>query len=176
MKRLYMYTGKQHLLVLSLALLLILLAACGTNGANTTTGSGNTSTASGSATSSSSSTTPGAQDCGTVHSLRLQVVPTDRVHALSNENCFWQAFQQCRSATLSYSQASVDTANIHTFSLKSQGSTCIITDTVKHQVLPHPAQPIATYTCTSLTQQKDGLHFSSCGTEGDIIVPTGGVE
>lgn len=149
-----------------LVLLLLLLAACGANAGGTTTGSGGTPTA--------TSTPLPTQHCGIVHAQRLQVVPADKNLARGVENCFWQAYQQCHPATMTYSQGNLDTVMLHTFSLKSQGGQCVVIDTAQRAVLPRPPQTIGTYTCTGLAQQPDGLHFTNCGNEGNVLVPTAG--
>jgi hypothetical protein len=101
-------------------------------------------------------------------------VPADKNLALGVENCFWLAYQQCHPATMTYSQGNLDTIMLHTFSLKSQGGQCVITDAVQRSVLPRPPQNVGTYTCTGLTQQADGLHFTNCGSEGNVLVPAAG--
>ena len=149
-----------------LVLLLLLLVACGANASGTTTGSGSASTA--------TTTPPPTRNCGIVHTQRLQVVPADQSLAKGVEDCFWQAYQQCQPATMTYSQGNLDTVMLHTFSFKNQGSQCVITDTAQRSVLPRPLQAVGTYTCTGLTQQADGLHFTSCGSEGNVLVPSAG--
>ncbi len=148
------------LLVISLGILL-LLAACGAN-VSTTTGSSNPT---------ASVTHPPVQQCGTVHTLGLRIVPTDEKGAKDAVDCFWQAYQQCRPATLVYSQGGVDTATVHTFSLKSQNGKCVIIDTLQHVVFPHSSKPAGTTVCVGLSQQTDGLHFLGCGNEGEVLVP-----
>jgi hypothetical protein len=162
------------MLAIGLALLLMLLAACGASA----TGSAATGSATGTpASATSTPTTPArTQKCGAVHTLRLQVVPTDKSHAQNTENCFWQAYQQCHPAMLIYSQGNVDTVTLHTFSLKNQNGQCVITDSVQRSVLPHSPSPLGDYTCSSLAQQNDGLHFASCGKEGNVLVPSVGTE
>ena|SRR5258708_916001 len=155
--------NKRRFLMIGLALLLFLLAACGTQ-ASTITGSNNPV---------ATATTPSTQPCGTVHTIRLQVVPADQKSVKSVEDCFWQAYQQCYPATLVYSQASVDTAMIHTFSLKSQNGKCAITDALQRVNFPHSPQSVGNYACTGLTQQPTGLHFLACDNEGDVLVPEG---
>lgn len=178
--------GGRFFLTLSLALFLFLLAACGTNaltstgaggpGTTATTGAGeSTPTATAGATKTPVQQPP-AQNCGTVHTTRLLIVPTDQDRAQGIENCFWQAYQQCRPATMGYSQASLDTATIHNFSLKSQNGRCVITDALQHLIAPRAPQPAGSYTCASLTRQTDGLHFLACGKEGNILVPSAGAQ
>ena len=155
-------SSKHHFLVIGLMLLLFLLTACGVNG-STITGSNNPGV---------TATEPPIQHCGTIHTMALRVVPTDQKYAQGVEDCFWQAYQQCHPATLVYSQGGVDTATVHTFSLKKQNGKCTIIDTLQHVIFPHaPTSTPGTDACTGLTQQADGLHFLACNGEGDILVP-----
>ncbi len=166
--------------------LLVFLAACGTNGGATGTGSpsngGPTGSASATPTGSSGgvSATPtqslATQKCGTVHSMRLAIVPADASRAKDVENCFWQAFQACHPATMVYAQNGVDTGTIHNFSVQSINGKCAITDGVQTFLAPHPASAPTNYTCTGLAQQTDGLHFSACGRVGDVLVPSAGAQ
>jgi len=188
MKRRYVQRrlGGRFFVTLSLALFLLLLAACGTNALTSTGAGGPESTAttgSGGSTSTATARTtrtpiqqPPAQNCGTVHTTRLLIVPADQDRAQGIENCFWQAYQQCRPATMGYSQASLDTTTIHTFSLKSQSGKCVITDVLQRLSAPRAPQSAGSYTCASLTRQTDGLHFLACGKEGNILVPSIGVQ
>lgn len=151
---------------LVLFLVLLLLAACGTNANGTTTGGGGTPAA--------TSSPPPAQHCGVVHTQRLQVVPAEQDLARRVEDCFWQAYQQCHPATMTYSQGNLDTVMLHTFALASQNGRCVITDAVQRSVLPRPPQSAGSYTCASLSRQSDGLRFTGCGSEGNVLVPSVG--
>ena len=180
------YSSGRCLLATSLILLLLLLAACGTNSVTTTSasspktaspvsGTGATPTISIATPTGSIKNTPvtqqPVQNCGAVHSTNLRVAPTNQDLAKGAEDCFWQAYQQCRPATLTYSLTSVDTAVIHTFSLENQNGKCVITDARQNTIVPHTPRPAGSSVCTGLTQQPDGLHFLACGTEGDVLVP-----
>lgn len=148
---------------IGLTLLLLLLAACGTQ-ASTLTGSNN---------QAATATPLPLQHCGTIYTLGQQKTPTDQKAAKTAEDCFWQAYQQCHPATLVYSQASVDTAMVHNFALQKQNGKCIIIDALQHVIVPHAPQSAGNSTCTSLTQQADGLHVSACNHEGNVLVPAG---
>ena len=88
------------------------------------------------------------------------------------ENCFWQAFQHCRSATLVFITTSVDTALIRTFTIHNNQGACSISDARQLRVVPNqPSSAATTFTCTGLVQQQQGLRFSACGQDGDIVVP-----
>lgn len=151
--------------------LLILLAACGTNGRLTTATGGSISTATPGATK-----TPATRNCGTVHTMRLLIVPADTDRARGIEDCFWQAFQRCDPATMAYSQSNLDSGTIHNFVLKSVSGKCTITDGVQHFIAPHPPRSTTNTSCVGLTRQSDGLHFLSCGQEGNVLVPVVGAQ
>ena len=87
---------------------------------------------------------------------------------------FWQAYQQCQPATMTFSVTSVDTGVVRIFTLEKKGSSCMITDEVQHYIAPNPPKTTATYDCASVTKTAAGLVFSSCGQDGvngTIIVP-----
>lgn len=150
--------------VLSILILTLLLAACGYNGTST-----------GSQPPTSATATPTApvqvQKCGTLHTMRLLLVPTDQSFAKQDEQCFAQAYQQCHPATLVYSQSSLDTGTIHNFSVKNLNGKCTIQDVVQTYIAPKPAHTTGTYTCSGLAMQSDGLHINSCGAAGDVFMP-----
>lgn len=141
-----------------LALLMLVLSACGSN----VGGQGSTPTP----------TAPlQVQKCGTVQSLHSYIPPADQQMVKQAENCFWQAFQQCQPATLTYSQNELDTGTVHTFTLKSAAGKCAITDGVQHYIAPRPPGNTTTYACSDVKLQTDGLYIFSCGDVGTVIVP-----
>ncbi|HEU5380712.1 MAG TPA: hypothetical protein VFV38_35260 [Ktedonobacteraceae bacterium] len=142
---------------LSLTLLLLVLAACSTNGSGTTA-------------PPITKKTPATRNCGAVQSAFAFPTPTDQDLAQGIEDCFWQAYQQCHPATLTYSFVGMDTVDIHTFRLQSQDGTCVITDTRQIVIEPGEPQPAGSSLCTGLTRQTDGLHFLACGPEGTVLV------
>jgi hypothetical protein len=111
------------------------------------------------------------QKCGVVHGLAHLEVPPSDTGAGRAENCFWQAFQHCRPATLVFITSSVDTALIRTFTIHNHNGACSISDATQQRIVPHPPSPAGTYTCTGLVQKPDGLHFTACGKDGDVLVP-----
>ncbi len=150
--------------LLSIGLLLVVfmlgLAACGSN------------TGSGYAPGPTPTTQTQLQLCGTVMT-NPRGIPTDVPTATRAENCFWQAFQKCAPASLVYTLFGVDTATARTFIVRANGDHCTVTDTVKHTMVPALPTPLtapATYTCSGIAQKSDGLHFSGCGQDGDIVV------
>jgi len=141
-----------------MALLILILSACGSN----VGGQGPTPTP----------TTPlQVQKCGTVHTLHSYIPSADQQLVKQAENCFWQAFQQCHPATLTYSQNELDTGTVHTFMPKSAAGKCAISDGVQHYIAPRPPGNTTTYVCSDVKLQTDGLYVFSCGAVGTVIVP-----
>src|SRR5216684_3064467 len=129
------------------------LAACGYNG-------------------STPSTQPQSQlqKCGFVHGFgTLEVVPKD-LGGEQAENCFWQAFQHCRPATLVFITSSLHTTLIHTFTVHTGNSLCLITDAKQFGVVSNPHAPATIYTCTGLIRHPRALDILSCGQEGTVVV------
>ena len=87
-------------------------------------------------------------------------------------SCFWQAFQQCRPASLTVNFGGVDTVTTHTFTLQKNNTSCTISDAVKNRIIPRPAKDTGTYTCSGLVNAANELRFNGCGTLGNIVVPT----
>lgn len=147
--------------LLSIGLLLVVLslglAACGSN-----TGSGNTP-------NPTPTTQTQLQKCGTVKTNPRGVL-TDVPAAKQAEDCFWQAFQKCAPASLVYTLIGVDTVTVRTFTVKTNGEHCTVSDAVQHSIVPAPLSLAKTYTCTGVVQKPDGLHFSGCGEDGDVVV------
>jgi hypothetical protein len=111
------------------------------------------------------------QKCGQLHTLNGHFSESaDSVKQA--ENCFWHAFQQCNAATLTFEASGIDTGIIHTFTVMNNNGTCSISDATQHYIAPRPPQSGNTYMCAGLVQQADGLHFSGCGDEGTVVVPT----
>ena len=109
------------------------------------------------------------QNCGTVQASANGLI--NPAAARQAEDCFWRAFQTCSPATLAFSKMGVDTVLTHTFAITQDNGKCSISDTVQNGGPDAIPTPPRTYTCSGLTQQADGLHFSSCGEDGDILVP-----
>ena len=145
---------------MTLALLMLLLSACGSN-------------AGGQGRATTPTNTPSLQElkCGTVHTLHSQIAPADLNTARHAEDCFWQAFQQCQPATLTYTKNEVDAGSVNTFTLKSIGGKCTVSDGVQHFIVPRSPGKTTTYPCSDVKLQSDGLYVFSCGEIGTIIVP-----
>ncbi len=145
---------------LGLSLLALLLAvgliACGST--TTTTGS------------SASPTPVQAKNCGTIR----QGPGKDMGTATSTQqtgDCFWQAFQQCQPASMTFTANGVDTLTTHTLVTNKTATSCVVSDTIQHQIVPHPSKNTTIVTCTGVTKEQNTLRFTSCGTHGDLVVP-----
>jgi len=117
----------------------------------------------------SSSNSAGHQDCGTLHGMGTS--PVTDSSAGSNENCFWQAFLHCQSATLVYVQMNVDTTNTQTFSLRPSKEGCSVLDTLSAVAASGGHTTTTNYACISLQQQNGGLVANGCSTVGTITIP-----
>ena len=147
-------------LCLSLLVLLIGcgLAACGSN--STTTGGG----------SSATSTPALPKNCGTIKQMAGKAVGTPATIQQTGD-CFWQAFQQCQPASMTFTVSGVDTLTTHTLVTKKTATSCAVTDTIKHQIVPRPSKNTTTVTCAGVTKEQGALRFTSCGTSDDLVVP-----
>ncbi len=143
------------------ALFTLVLAACGSNVGGQ-----------GQATTPTTIPSSQVQKCGTVNTLHSQIVSTDQNAAKQAENCFWQAFQQCQPATISYAKNDLDAGTVNTFTLKNAGGKCAVTVGVQHFVAPHPPGKATIYTCSDVKLQSDGLYILSCGDAGTIVIPS----
>lgn len=82
--------------------------------------------------------------------------------------CFWKAFQQCHTASLTYTDQEEKT---HVFSIKKNTSQCEISDAVQQT---KGSQKIFTYICTQLQAFRGGngaLMFINCAKDKNITVP-----
>ncbi|GER91134.1 hypothetical protein KDW_52960 [Dictyobacter vulcani] len=110
------------------------------------------------------------QQCGKVQ-MTPRGLPMNAATAKQAATCFWQAYQKCQPATLGFTSPSIDTLAVHTFSIRRNGQSCSVTDAMQHTVVPAKLPTPKTYTCTGVAAKADGLHFSGCGAEGDVVVP-----
>lgn len=159
MHRLHDFTPSRSVLFSWLALFAIMavaLAACGSQYG----GSG----------SPGATTTPTVQKCGSVHSLPDGKLATPMA-AKTAEDCFWQAYQQCKAATISYTAGGVDTVSINTFTIKNDNGKCAVSDAAQFSIAPNKPGAPKTYSCSGITQQQNGLRITSCGERGDIVLP-----
>lgn len=151
-------------IALSLGLLITLsslgLAACASN-------------LPGSTSTPSAQIKPSAQE---QHCGKIQTGPNGALLsatiAKQAANCFWQAFQHCRAASLIFASSGSDAAIIRTFTVEKKGDQCSISDAVQDVMGANSPSPVKIYRCTGVVQQSDSLHFTSCGEDGDVFVHT----
>jgi hypothetical protein len=161
-------------IVLSTGLLMALLTAgllaCASHQGNQPSSASTPSSNQGNPLSSPSALSTQAQECGKVRTAPNGAL-LDAAAAKQATNCFWQAFQQCHTASLIFTSSGADTVTIRTFTIENKRDGCSISDTVQDMMGPNPASAAKTYTCRGLGRQSDGLHFTSCGEDGDVFVP-----
>jgi hypothetical protein len=114
-------------------------------------------------------TIPG-QDCGRVRAMGDSV--TDP-HAAAVETCLYQHYQHCQAATLTLTQAGVDTSETHILRVTGAPGHCALADTVQYAGLGHVGTPGPGEhdTCQSLRQTAAGLSVSGCDNEDDFTIP-----
>jgi hypothetical protein len=147
--------------LLSIALFGILIAGCGSSAVG--------------AIPSTPKTTPAPlQKCGAIGVMRTRLSGNTpgNVNANAAGSCFWQAFQQCRAASLIVNFGGIDTITTHTFTLQKTNTNCTISDAVQNRIVPRPAKNTGTYTCSGLVNTPTELRFNGCGKLGNIVVPT----
>jgi hypothetical protein len=153
---------RQSMVVLSIGLLLAVISA-GLVACGSTAGTGGSP--------NPTPTKPAqVQKCGSVQ-MNPRGIPINGSGAKQAEDCFWQAYQKCYAASLSFTTTGVDTILLRTFTIKNSGGQCAVSDAVQHAIVPAPLSAAKTYTCTSVTELVDGLHFSGCGNDGDVVMP-----
>ena len=159
-----MYKRSVHFLVQSLCLsLLILLIGCGLAacGTNSTTGGGG---------SSATPTPAPTKNCGTIRQAAGRTIGTI-TGSQQVGDCFWQAFQQCQPALMTFSVMGVDTLTTHTLVTKKTAASCAVVDTIQNQVVPSPSKHTTTVTCAGVTKEQTDLRVTSCGNQGDLVIP-----
>lgn len=111
----------------------------------------------------------GGGDCGAVHSAAGGAF-TQGTSAV--EDCFWQAYSNCQSATLTFSEMGVDTTNTHTLTIQpGSGGHCSLTDSVSFFQASGGFRTTHSYQCTGMRQSSGGLVAEQCGTEGNVVIP-----
>jgi hypothetical protein len=108
------------------------------------------------------------QKCGMVSVLFERVMSSEAQEA---EDCFYKAYLNCAPATLVFRRSFGDAVALHTFTIQSGDASCVIADARQTFISPSPPRPVTNVTCSSLTSTSDGLLFSVCGSDGDILVP-----
>jgi hypothetical protein len=109
--------------------------------------------------------------CGSVYLDHLGHV-TNGTQAGEVETCFAQGFQQCHAVSLGLSQMTgVDTATESIFSVQAaSGGSCQIAE-ADFDLVNTSVTATTTATCTSLSQQSDGLLITSCSSGHTVTIP-----
>ncbi len=166
----------QIILLLSFTLALsLLMTACGNNAStssgNTSTGSGNINTSTGSTPHSQSTTSNLPMvNCGSISQADNGTIRSKTDPKVTGD-CFWQAFQQCSTASLHFIHTSVDTTRTQIFEVHKTGTSCQISESVETRIIPQPAKHLYTYHCASLKKEATSLQFQKCDADGTIMVP-----
>jgi hypothetical protein len=110
------------------------------------------------------------QDCGHVSIGAVAHVSSNSSAA---ENCLWQAWTKCQTATLVLTQFGVDTGVTHWITVQPAHGACQVTDTAQYYMVPARLnQPATTYTCAGLARSSDGgLLARDCGADRDLVIP-----
>jgi hypothetical protein len=111
------------------------------------------------------------QKCGIVQGLESLKVPPSNTDTQQAENCFWHAFQHCLPAALVFITGSIDAGLSRTLTIHETNNTCFISDERQLRTGPHASSSATIYTCTDLVHTPNGLRFSACGDDGDVLVP-----
>jgi hypothetical protein len=111
--------------------------------------------------------------CGTVHVAAGRVLPADAAAATAAENCFAHNYTSCQATVLTFTAMGVDTGATQNFAESLVNGKCTVTDTVQGYTAVGGGKtfPTQTYTCAGVQPQADGLHFTACGQQGDVLVP-----
>jgi|GEM_PF-901143 len=109
--------------------------------------------------------------CGTVQIAGYRGLPVNGTTALRAEQCFWQAYSQCHTASLTMTMMGVDANTVYLFTINKQGSRCLLDDTMQTSIIGSKHTTTINSTCAGLKQQQGGLLFLACGAAGDIFMP-----
>ena len=92
--------------------------------------------------------------------------------AQNAEQCFYQAYKQCQSATLGFVLMGVDTSDTYAFTVrpKSSGGCALAAVDTYFFASGGGRTTVKTYTCSGVMQQADALLAQGCGSAGDITV------
>lgn len=91
--------------------------------------------------------------------------------ARATEECFVQAYQQCRAMAMDVTWMGVDAGTKSTFTIEKQGKGCQISQSAQSYVLGR-TNASGGGTCQGLVQSADSLVLKDCG-GGDILIPRG---
>lgn len=111
---------------------------------------------------------PIGENCGAVQSHGGLYARDDN----QAEQCLWQAYQRCQTASLRWDLILVDTGFHNLVTIQRQGATCAVTYYTQGYSanVPSPSTPLDTYSCGGLRQQSGGIVFTACGAAGDVTL------
>jgi hypothetical protein len=90
------------------------------------------------------------------------------------EDCFWQAWARCATATLIFTHFGVDTGVTHTLTIQPRNGACALADAAQGYFASGTGRvyPVNVYACAGLERSPDGgLVARGCGAEGDLVIP-----
>ncbi len=108
-------------------------------------------------------TSPATPACGTV-----DLSSTSAADASKDFDCFTVAFQRCDSASLVATGHEADVAIRWAFTTVKAGGGCGISETI--QRAGGGTTTTDAFLCSSLSNEKDGLHFNGCQAKTDVAV------
>ncbi|HLG78283.1 MAG TPA: hypothetical protein VKX46_17850 [Ktedonobacteraceae bacterium] len=86
-------------------------------------------------------------------------------------NCFWQAYQQCHTASFVFMIGGIDTVLMRTFHVEKKRGACTVTDLVQYRVVPRPLPAGQSYSCKQVINDRVRLQIQECGKDGTVTVP-----
>jgi hypothetical protein len=114
------------------------------------------------------------QNCGTVYTSGVNSAQTD--DADDGEQCLWNAYSSCQTATLEIVESSVDAGRDFSVATQKRGAKCETSLTVIYWSQTRlPFFPFKesreTHQCAGLQQWMGGLQVTRCGSFGDVRIP-----
>lgn len=112
------------------------------------------------------------KDCGSIEMVSSSLI--DNPTNAAAIDCFWQAYQQCPAvgaAKLFVDQRFFETSNNRIFRLDGTSGSCVLTEELQAFGLMADTPRTSMFPCSSLTRDSAGLHFLSCGSDGDFTIP-----
>lgn len=110
------------------------------------------------------------QNCGTVYLGGSQTYDAD-----NGEQCLWDAYISCRTATLEAVAQGIDAGWDGGITIQRQGKNCAVSIVViasgGGKLFAQTAETLSTYQCARLQKQQAGLVVNGCGSMGDVVLP-----
>lgn len=110
------------------------------------------------------------QNCGNLESGNVfSPDGTARADAtLQPLTCFWQAYQTCRSATISQTRAGTDAGHTDTVTIERQNLRCVIYG--HEEYWANVDRGSGNYLCTQLSKEGDDLNVFGCDGDGSFTL------